>query len=255
MQESNKSFYDQNPAYRDMLEGHRFDPNWFRDFYKAALEKSTNTSRILDVGCGTGATTCYLAQSRPNIQGVDFSSLFIEEAKKNAPFFRVMDMTALDFPESSFDLVCSADAIEHVEGLDKALSEMKRVLKPGGHLILQAPNLSCSVLSTNYVKTPRAICIRSWRVFSDLWNPELKTIRKYRLETRSGDKDAFNLISPIWLRRHCSKIGFEVLSVTTFAVYFHPSRMMKFAFNIAQQLPLLKEIGGRIVLVARKIPA
>lgn len=253
MQESNsKGFYDQNTAYRDMLEGHRFDPNWFRDFHEAVLRHSTEASVILDVGCGTGATTCYLSQFRPKIQGVDFSSLFIEEAKKTAPFFRVMDMTSLDYPDNSFDLVCSADAIEHVQGLEKSLAEMDRVLKPGGHLVLQAPNLSCSLLSTNYPRTPRQICVRGGRLLTDFWNPELKTIQKYRLETLTGDKDAFNLISPIWLRRHLKEMRYQVLSINTFAVYFQPSPPMKAAFNIMKKLPLLKETGGRLVLVARK---
>lgn len=248
----NKDFYDRNANYRNMLETHRADPTWFRHFYEAALQHSTPESRILDVGCGTGITTCHLHQFRPNIQGVDFSSLFIEEARQYGPFFNVMDMTALNFPDETFDMVCSADAIEHVAGLERALAEMVRVVKPGGHLVLQAPNLSCGVLSSNYERTLRGVGRRVGRMFSDFFVPTLKTIEQHRLDTLTGDKDAYNLISPIWLRRYFKTHQLRVRSLTTYACYFKPSPLVQLAFDLAEKLPLAKEIGGRLVLVAQK---
>ena len=249
---SNQSFYDQNATYQDMLQSHRDDPLWFRHFYEAILKHTAPESQILDVGCGTGATTCFLHKSRPNIQGVDFSNLFIETARKYAPFFKVMDMKALEFPDQTFDLVCSADAVEHVAGLEPALAEMMRVVKPGGYIVLQAPNLSCGILSTNYKRNLRGICRRFCRMLSDFWNPSLKTIEKYPLDTLTSDRDAYNLISPVWLRRYFRSHGFRICSLTTYACYFKPSPMTQFIFDVAEKLPLAKEIGGRLVLVAKK---
>jgi ubiquinone/menaquinone biosynthesis C-methylase UbiE len=248
----NRQFYDRNVTYQEMLQSRRGDPLWFRHFYDAVLNYSNPESRILDVGCGTGVTTCHLHQFRPNIQGVDFSNLFIEKARQYASFFDVMDMTNLKFPDQTFDLVCSTDAIEHVAGLERGLREMMRIVKPGGYLVVQAPNLSCGVLSTNYERTLRGVCRRCGRMFSDFWNPALKTIEQYRLDTLTGDKDAYNLISPIWLRRFFSKNNFQVCSQTTYACYFKPSPLVQFIFSTAEKLPLMKEIGGRLVIVVRR---
>lgn len=49
------------------------------------------------------------------------------------------DLTQLSFPDAQFDVVASFDVLEHVPDFRKALREMRRVLKPGGHLVLSAP--------------------------------------------------------------------------------------------------------------------
>lgn len=226
---------------------------WFRHFYDAVLAYSKPESSILDVGCGTGVTTCHLHQFRPNIRGVDFSNLFIEKARRYAPFFDVMDMTDLKFPDNAFDLVCSTDAIEHVAGLERALGEMRRIVKPGGHIVLQAPNLSCGVLSTNYKQNVRGVCRRWGRMFGDFWHPALRTIEQHQLDTVAGDRDAYNLISPIWLRRYFKGNKFQICSLTTYATYFKPSPWLQFVFNVAEKLPITKEIGGRLVLVVKRL--
>jgi SAM-dependent methyltransferase len=51
----------------------------------------------------------------------------------------VMQAEALDFPDASFDLLCSFHVIEHIPALDRALAEMARVVKPGGKVLLVYP--------------------------------------------------------------------------------------------------------------------
>lgn len=56
-----------------------------------------------------------------------------------APGIERVDMQAMAFEDGNFDLVIANHVLEHVDALDKALAEIHRVLKPGGHAILQTP--------------------------------------------------------------------------------------------------------------------
>ncbi|HWP61290.1 MAG TPA: class I SAM-dependent methyltransferase [Candidatus Paceibacterota bacterium] len=92
--------------------------------------------RVLDLGCGTGRTTVYLARTCEVI-GVDYSEAMIRRAKELHPLLdlRVMDARKLEFPDESFDAVFfSFDGIDYLypfaERL-KGLREIRRVLKPG----------------------------------------------------------------------------------------------------------------------------
>ncbi|MCZ6596790.1 MAG: methyltransferase domain-containing protein [Planctomycetota bacterium] len=95
--------------------------------------------RILDLGCGTGWATRILAQRAPGAQavGVDVSPKMIARADELHSLrirarYDVGSFEELDFPEASFDRVFSMEAIYYAQDLDRALSELCRVLKPGG---------------------------------------------------------------------------------------------------------------------------
>ncbi|MBP7733715.1 MAG: class I SAM-dependent methyltransferase [Caldisericia bacterium] len=99
---------------------------------------------VLDDCCGSGGKALLLSElGASKVIGIDIGSKFIEEAnnfaksKGNANVeFKVGDAHSLPFADKSFDLVYSFDAFEHVSMPDKMLSEAKRVLKPGGKLIM-----------------------------------------------------------------------------------------------------------------------
>lgn len=249
-----RAFYENNPAYMARLEAQRANVSWFARYYEEVLRRSKPTDRILDAGCGTGITTCRLHEHRPHIEGIDFSSSFIDEARKfGGDYFRVMDLTRLQYPDATFDVVCSADTIEHVPDLETALAEIKRVLKPSGALIIQAPNLSSNLLSVNYPKTAANILRKTGYLFGDLFQTSLRTIQNSKLEVISGDDDAFNLISPIWLRKYLSRNGFQVHFVTTYNLFFVPkSGFVRATLSVLEHAPLSKHIGGRILLSATK---
>jgi SAM-dependent methyltransferase len=251
--EIGRGFYEGNTGYRDRLEERRQNTVWFKDYFDGVLRHSQVDSMILDAGCGTGITTSHLHDERPKIIGVDFSSLFIEEAKRHGDYFRVMDISKLEFPDAHFDLLCSADAIEHVTDLEAVLKEFRRVLKPGGWLVIQAPNLSCGILSTNYPKTPRAVLNRCAHLLGDLCRTRLKTIQDYQLDTLTGDRDAYSLVSPIWLRRWMKANGFRNEWLTTYSLYFEPRWPVRAVLQLLSLLPVIRYTGGRIVMAAQKL--
>ena len=101
---------------------------------------SNRSGTILDVACGKGASTSYLMKYyRPEmVTGINISEKQLETARKNAPgcAFRLMDATALDFPDGSFDTVICVEAAFHFDTREDFLKEAHRVLKPGGTLVL-----------------------------------------------------------------------------------------------------------------------
>ncbi len=92
----------------------------------------------LEVGCGTGAlSSAILAQcGAKSLSGVDPSEGFVAQARENVPDpraeFHVGDAQDLPFDDSSRDVVASALVLNFVPDKQKALSEMKRVARPGG---------------------------------------------------------------------------------------------------------------------------
>lgn len=93
---------------------------------------------ILDVGCGTGSLTGVLLESAgvKSIVGIDLAEVYLEAARRaiNDPrvTFKVGDATSLPFNDKSFDRAFSMLVLQFVPDTKKALSEMRRVVRPGG---------------------------------------------------------------------------------------------------------------------------
>ncbi|NGY05768.1 class I SAM-dependent methyltransferase [Solimonas terrae] len=96
--------------------------------------------KVLDVACGKGETTRYLSRHyKPEqITAINISEKQLARGRENVPgaHFMLMDATALEFPDNSFDAVVCVEAAFHFNTREKFLREALRVLKPGGHLVL-----------------------------------------------------------------------------------------------------------------------
>ena len=103
--------------------------------------------RLLDFGCGNGADTILFAPDFSAVVGVDVEPARVEEARASAGSrgvsnveYSVYDGERLPFPDGSFDCVVSFEVIEHTRDDRAALSEIARVLKPGGLFCGSVPN-------------------------------------------------------------------------------------------------------------------
>lgn len=92
----------------------------------------------LDAACGTGRHSVTLAKHGHDVIGVDQSPemLGLAAAKIPAAQFRVGNLTGLPVSDGSIDLVLCALALTHLQDLGPALAEFRRVLRPGGRLIV-----------------------------------------------------------------------------------------------------------------------
>lgn len=89
--------------------------------------------KILDLGCGTGRFTKYLASMSRDVTGIDFSREMIRIAQRNTDFESyVMKMDELEYRANQFDLVTAVGSLEYHDLLMPVLAEVRRVLKSGG---------------------------------------------------------------------------------------------------------------------------
>ena len=102
--------------------------------------------KVLDLGCGNGRLLQIFEGQNIEYLGVDNSEKLIEIAKEEHPQhkFQVADALNLPFPDNSFDKIYSIAVLHHIPSTEfrlQFLKEAKRVLKPGGFLIITAWNL------------------------------------------------------------------------------------------------------------------
>jgi SAM-dependent methyltransferase len=120
-----------------------------------AITSKLPPGRALDAACGTGRHAAHLAK-RHQVTGVDQSAEMLAVAKEKVPDgdFILGDMTALDFPDASFDVVVCALALCHLEDLTRAVVELGRVAKPGATIVLTDPHpISTFVISQAFFPT------------------------------------------------------------------------------------------------------
>ncbi|PSF38386.1 SAM-dependent methyltransferase [Aphanothece hegewaldii CCALA 016] len=109
-----------------------------------SFSNTTSASHILDVGCGIGGSTLYLAEKfNATAKGITLSPVQAARAAQRANLvflqdqvsFEVADALNMPFPDNSYDLVWSLESGEHMADKTRFLQECYRVLKPGGTLI------------------------------------------------------------------------------------------------------------------------
>lgn len=110
-------------------------------------EQYTAGKRVLDYGCGSGYGSSWIAKSAAHVTAVDVAEDAIAHAGKqfaapNLEFMTIDPARPLPLADESFDTVLSFQVFEHVDDTARYLSEIRRVLVPGGRLVLITPDRS-----------------------------------------------------------------------------------------------------------------
>jgi len=173
---------------------------------KFLFEGLKEGEKVLDLGCGNGRWSKVFKKKKVDYFGIDNSERLIEIAKENFPEakFLVGDALNLPFPDDFFDEVYSIALLHHIPSEDfriKVLKEAKRVLKPGGILILTCWK------------------IHQWReIFALLKYTLLKLIGRSKLDFKDffvpwGKKMLryYHFFTQRELENLLRKVGFEIL--------------------------------------------
>jgi 2-polyprenyl-3-methyl-5-hydroxy-6-metoxy-1,4-benzoquinol methylase len=142
-----------NVDYNNWHASHSIDDDTntpWHSFIKEKLNKiGLDKKIVLEIGCGRGGFSNYLATVFPHVTKI-FASDYSSEALRIANekysdhnqliTWRQEDIMALTYKDQAFDVIISCETIEHVPHPAKAIRELYRVLKPGGILLLTCPN-------------------------------------------------------------------------------------------------------------------
>jgi len=109
------------------------DQRWRRATARAVVGPGDS---VLDACCGTGDLAVAAAEQGGRVTGLDFSERMLERARRKAPTLDWVegDLLALPFGDASFDAATVGFGVRNVEDLERALGELRRVLRSGGRL-------------------------------------------------------------------------------------------------------------------------
>ncbi len=138
-----RQFFDQQ--YRDErppLNGF-YDVSGARRDYAERVLHDCAGRQVLEYGCGTGSYAFALAERGARVVGIDISETAIELARGKGfpadnPRFQLGNAEELAFDDAVFDIVCGTSILHHLD-IDRAIRELKRVLKPGGRGVFYEP--------------------------------------------------------------------------------------------------------------------
>lgn len=131
-----KNFWDKTAGLYDAFM--KKDEKAYERMYELICPKISG-KRVLELAAGTGMISKNVASVALSYEATDASEKMIEEAEKGCGiegiFFSVRNMFSLDFPDKAFDAVIVGNALHIVPNPEKALYEIRRVLKDDGVLI------------------------------------------------------------------------------------------------------------------------
>lgn len=124
-----------SPAYFEEIERRRY--RWHYHLRRMFDELRGSSGRLLEIGCGIGVDSVQLARCGFQVTGLDLTESAIEVAGRFAAArgvevdFRVGNGEQLEFEDQTFDAVYSFGVLHHTPAIEKAVAEVRRVLKPG----------------------------------------------------------------------------------------------------------------------------
>lgn len=204
--------YLDKPAIHEQWEGdYRTRDN--EAFYELACDALVRTlkappeARILDAGCGPGYHSMRLARRGFRVQAIDFSTSALDQAEVNIRAQGLADritlqqdsLLDLSFPDGHFPYVLCWGVLMHIPDIQRALSELARVLQPAGVLVLSESNC-------------RSVQAAGFRWFKQLLGREKAELLRTPAGVESWvTRDAGKLVTREtdvpWLINRCAELG------------------------------------------------
>ncbi len=199
----------------------------------AGFSKANSNSTVLEIGCGTGLFSGKFKNlTGAKIVATDIAEILLTQARIKYPDieFKIDDAMHLGFDSNKFDVVYGSSVLHHLD-FNKSLSEIYRVLKPGGKMVFAEPNM----INPQIFIQKNVPFIKKWLGDS----PDETAINRWKFETLLKQK------------------GFK--NVTVFPYDFLHPAVPSFLIPVVngigkmfEKIPLLKEIAGSVIIIAEK---
>jgi ubiquinone/menaquinone biosynthesis C-methylase UbiE len=135
----NRAYYDDFAGWYER-ERHLPYHRMLDDLEVELVERYAAGKQVLEVGCGTGLILDRVAQFAAGSHGIDLSAGMLARAAARGLSVSQASATALPLPDASVDVAYSFKVLAHIPDIAGALSEMARVVRPGGYVIAEFYN-------------------------------------------------------------------------------------------------------------------
>jgi SAM-dependent methyltransferase len=142
------------------------------------------SDHVLEIGSGRGALLHHLRRQGYDVSGVEINPTLVADSRRlygDLPI-RAVSGPALPFPDGAFEAVLSFDVFEHIRDSDAHLSEVRRVLAPGGRYLFQTPNRWTNTIFETF----------RWRSFTS-WRPDHCALHTYGQLRRRLERHGFTV--------------------------------------------------------------
>jgi len=193
---------------------------------------------VFEAGCGTGLLLREAAGVARSAVGLDLSRGMLAPARARGLTVVQGSLTDVPLPSESFDLVYSMKVLAHVPPIERAVAELARLVRPGGHLLLEFYNPFSLRFLAKWLGGPG-------RIHGDGTDESHVYTRFDRLsQARSYLPPGLELVA---VR------GVRVVTPVSHVFAWRPlGKLFTWAERAACDAPLLRNLGGFLILVARK---
>jgi SAM-dependent methyltransferase len=234
-----QQYYDRfSETYED--ERHRGYHRLIDELELELVRRYGSGKDVFEAGCGTGLLLREAAAVARSAVGLDLSRGMLGPARARGLTVVQGSLTDVPLPSASVDLVYSMKVLAHVQPIERAVGELARLVRPGGHMLLEFYN----PLSLRYLAKRLG---GPGRIAGD----------------GTDESHVFTRFDGLSRARSYLPAGFEVIGVRGVRVvtpvshvYAWPplGKLFTWAERAACDAPLLRNLGGFLILIARKTP-
>lgn len=151
-----EKYHQKTNAIKQLISENNFT---YSSIIKVLKPYAPNKIEILDIGCGSGTLSLYLASKGNKVKGIDVSKKAIKSCKQSAKNlgltqntnFIIGDFLKINIKEK-FDLIICNEVLEHIKKDDSAISKIAKLLKNNGILILSVPSIEAPLYRLGLAK-------------------------------------------------------------------------------------------------------
>jgi len=201
------------------------------------IERYGRDRDVFEAGCGTGLLLREANRFAKSTTGLDLSRGMLSTATQRGLNVVQGSVTAVPLPDASMDLVYSMKVLAHVPPIKEALAELARLVRPGGHLLLEFYNPHSLRYLTKKYGGPQTI------------------------NTVTTDHDVFTRYDTVEQAASYLPDNVELIGTRGVRIFTPTSsvfkiarlgRLFSWAEHAACDLPWVRNLGGFVILIARK---